>query len=473
MNDKAPHVHMVAICGMGMGPLAVMLDEAGYRVTGSDKAAFPPMSEALAEAGLEILIGFDVSHLEPRPDLAVIGNAVTRENAEAVEVERLGIERISFPEAVSRFFLADKRPLVVAGTHGKTTTTGMLARCLQVAGLDPGYLVGGRVRDLGRLSRAAAGDFFVIEGDEYDSAYFDKGPKFLHYRPEAAIVTSVEFDHADIYRDLDHVKSAFVRLSELLPAGAPLVGCTDYADLLDAVAGVGRGRFIGYGSGENARWRVANVRPGPPGTLFDVVYEGNTEETLGLEIPGQMNALNALAVYVLCREFSVDLAAVREALAGYQGAARRQEIIGEAGGVLVIDDFAHHPTAVAATIAAIRGRYPGRPLRAVFEPRSNTTRRAIFQEHYARALGTADVAVLSAVYAKENDPLRPEEMLSTDRLVEELENGGVEAWSADGPDAILERLTAEAAAGEVVVCMSNGAFGNLPRRLLAALHTRG
>ncbi|MBI5505199.1 MAG: UDP-N-acetylmuramate:L-alanyl-gamma-D-glutamyl-meso-diaminopimelate ligase, partial [Deltaproteobacteria bacterium] len=239
MEEKVQHVHLIAICGVGMAPFAVMLRDAGMRVTGSDVAAYPPMGDMLREAGIEVRLGFDAANLEPRPDLVIVGNAVTRANTEAMAAEALGIERTSFPEALSRFFLASKRSLVVAGTHGKTTTTGMLAHCLRGAGLDPGYLVGGLVRDLDRLASAGSGEFFCVEGDEYDTAYFDKGPKFLHYRPSAVILTSVEFDHADIYRDIEHVKTSFRRLAEIVPAGAPLVGCVDYPHLIDAIRGVG------------------------------------------------------------------------------------------------------------------------------------------------------------------------------------------------------------------------------------------
>jgi len=462
-------IHMIAVCGVGMAPLAVLLKGAGHAVTGSDKAAYPPMSDVLEQAGVQVLQGFDASHLEPPPDLVVVGNAVTRSNPEAVEVERRGIERLSFPEAVARFFLHGHRSLVVAGTHGKTTTTGMLARALQEAGLEPGYLVGGLVRDLGDLARPARGDYFVIEGDEYDSAYFDKGPKFLHYQPAAAIVTSLEFDHADIYRDLDHVKSAFSKLAAIVPREAPLVCCADYPDLLDAVGQTGPARVIPYGSSASARWRPGRLDATADGSRFEVELDGHAVDALQISVPGRMNVLNGLAVYALCSELGVDAEAVKRALRSFRGAARRQEVVGEAGGVTVVDDFAHHPTAIAATIEAMRARYPRRFLRVVFEPRSNTSRRNVFQGRFTDALAAADAVVLSAVYAKENDPLRADEMLSTDRIVTDLMAAGRPAWVADGPDAILARLVTEVREGDVVVCMSNGGFGNLPRRLLAAL----
>ncbi len=469
MAEAIQSAHMIAICGVGMAPLAVMLKERGVAVSGCDQAAFPPMSEVLAEAGVQVALGFSPEHLEPEPDLVVVGNAIPASNPEARWVEERGLRRWSFPETLSRLFLEGRRPLVVAGTHGKTTTTGMLARALQVAGLDPGYLVGGLVRDLGRFAQSGSGEFFVVEGDEYDSAYFDKRPKFLHYRPSAAIITSIEFDHADIYRSLEEVKQAFGAFVGLLPAGAPLVVCAD-DPVVQATVAKSRARLVTYGIGPGAVWRAAGIAAARSGMEFDVFYRGRPMgRRLRLGLSGRMNVSNSLAVYALCRELGVAEDAVVEALAEFRGAARRQEVIGEASGVVVVDDFAHHPSAVAATLAAMRARFDGRRLWAVFEPRSNTSRRAVFQRHYAESLAAADCVVVSAVYSKPNDPLRPEEMLSTTRLVEDLRAAGRHAWSADGPDEILARLPGELRRGDVVVCMSNGAFGNLPRRLLAAL----
>ncbi len=462
-------IHLVAICGVGMAPLAVILKQAGHRVTGSDNAAFPPMNEVLSAAGIEIWEGFDARHLHPAPDLVIVGNAVTRANVEAVEAERLSLPRMSFPQAVAEFFLEGKRSLVVAGTHGKTTTTGMLARVLQEAGKEPGFLVGGLVRDLGSFAAAGRGEHFVIEGDEYDSAFFDKRPKFLHYQPSGVILTSVEFDHADIYRDLNHVKEAFRQLVRLVPAEGPVVACTDHADVRDVIAPVPPLRRIAYGLTDDSGWRVSEMQSTPTGTRFALSYRGHEETRLTLRMVGAMNALNATAVYALCRELAIDPREIAAALSAYRGPARRQELVGEHAGVAVIDDFAHHPTAVSATLAAIRARFPGRRLRAVFEPRSNTSRRAVFQDAYARALANADAVVVSEVFAKQNDPLQATEMLSTKQLVESLRSIGIDAWAAGGPDEIFARLADEMRPGDVVVCMSNGSFGNLPRRLLEAL----
>jgi len=446
METKPRHIHFIAICGVGMAPMAVMLRDAGYHVTGSDNAAYPPMGDMLRQAGIEVHLGFDAKNLEPRPDLVVVGNAVTRANVEAQAVEALGIEKTSFPAALGRFFLGGgKRSLVVAGTHGKTTTTGMLAHCLATAG---------------------GGEYFVVEGDEYDTAYFDKGPKFLHYKPSAVILTSVEFDHADIYTDVEHVKSSFRTLAGIIPANGPLVGCVDYPHLLAAIDGVGSYRFVPYGMRCAEGWEPRSISVGPEGSEFELCWKGRREAQLRLSLVGSMNVLNATAVYGLCRELGIELGAVASGLASYKGAARRQEIVGDAGGVTVVDDFAHHPTAVGLTIAAIRGRFPGRRLVAVFEPRSNTSRRAVFQQAYTDALAGADLVALSEVFRKENDPLKPEEMLSTDRLIADLSDRGIPAWTEAGPEEILSRLRGELRSGDVVLCMSNGAFGGLPRKVL-------
>ena len=469
--NGALRIHLVAICGVGMAPLAVMLKRAGHVVTGSDRGVFPPMSDVLAAAGIDVAEGFSAERLESmRPDLVIVGNAVTRSNDEAAAVERIGLRRMSFPEALRAFFLEGNRSLVVAGTHGKTTTTGMLATALEAAGERPGYLIGGLIRDLGEFARPGSGGYFVVEGDEYDTAYFDKQPKFLHYAPYGVIVTSIEFDHADIYRDLDHVKSAFSRLGALVPADGPLVAYGDSENVRSVFDGGPRRSFYGIAQGND--WRAESVSKDARGARFVATYRGGHEAHVGLALHGEMNVLNALAAYALCRELGVASAGVLDALASYRGATRRQEILGEVGGVTVVDDFAHHPTAVAATLAAIRDRFPERRLCAVFEPRSNTTRRAVFQDRYAAALAAADVVALSAVYRKENDPLTPEQMLSTERLITDLCARNVAAWSAAGPDDILERLARDVEPGDVVVCMSNGSFGNLPRRLLERLARR-
>jgi UDP-N-acetylmuramate: L-alanyl-gamma-D-glutamyl-meso-diaminopimelate ligase len=465
-------IHLTAVCGVGMAPLAVALKKMGHDVRGSDNQAYAPMSEVLADAGIPLLEGFDASNLSPRPDLVVVGNAVPRTNPEAVEVERLAIERISFPEAVARYLIRDSRSLVVAGTHGKTTTTGMLAFVLDALGFDPGYLVGGRVLDLDQFARAGSGDFFVVEGDEYDSAYFDKRPKFVHYRPRGVILTSIEFDHADIYRNVGEVESAFETLLSLTPGDAPVVACGEYESIRRVVSRAGRDIAAWYGGTPDMDWSYRNLQVAATETRFDVFYRDTHEQALRIPLPGAMNAANATAVFAMARSISIEPSRIAAALSLYRGAARRQQLIGEPGGVAVIDDFAHHPTAVRATLMAIAARYPSRRLVAAFEPRSNTSRRAVFQDDYADALSCASLVAISEVFAKANDPLAQSEMLSTERLIRDLDSRGTHAWTASGPDAILERLVTEIAPADVVVCMSNGAFGNLAKRLVSALRSR-
>jgi UDP-N-acetylmuramate: L-alanyl-gamma-D-glutamyl-meso-diaminopimelate ligase len=371
---------------------------------------------------------------------------------------------------VREHFLWSSRSIVIAGTHGKTTTTSLTGWLLVHGGRDPSILVGGIARNLGEDGssyRLGKGKDFVIEGDEYDSAYFDKTAKFLKYLPDIAVINNVEFDHADIYTDVEHVKSSFRKLAGILPVNGPLIGCTDYPHLLAAIDRAGRYRFVPYGLRSPEGWEPRSIAVGPEGSRFELFWKGRRDTQLKLSLVGAMNVLNATAVYAICREFGIELGAVAEGLATYKGAARRQEIVGELDGVTVVDDFAHHPTAVGLTISAIRGRFPGRRLWAIFEPRSNTSRRAIFQQAYAEALGGADVVALSAVFRKDNDPLKPEEMLSTDRLIADLSKRGIPAWTEAGPDEILARLKPELRSGDVVLCMSNGAFGGLPRKLLA------
>jgi len=469
VNDKQRHIHLVSICGVGMAPLAVLLKKAGYHVTGSDKAAYPPMCDVLRAAGIEIQKGFAPEHLDPQPDLVIVGNAVPRDNPEALRVEQDGLAKMSFPEAVAEFFIRDRRSLVVSGTHGKTTTTGMLARVLDDAQLRPGYLIGGLVSDLGEFARAGTGEYFVIEGDEYDSAYFDKRPKFVHYRPHAAIVTSIEYDHADIYDDMEAIRVAFAGLAGQVPPEGFIIVNGDYTDIVDTIKPNTAARYISYGMESKNDWTVVGLESSAQGISFEARYRDKVEARVSLQVPGEMNALNALAVFAMCRELGLPDQPILFGLSQFQGAARRQEKIGEVDGIVIIDDFAHHPTAVGLTLDAIRASYVGHRLVAVFEPRSNTSRRSIFQEQYTAALERADLTVVSAVYAKENDPLSADQSLSTDRIVADLIAAGRSAWTADGPDAILPRLAAELRSGDVVVCMSNGAFGGLPKRLVAEL----
>jgi len=459
-------VHLIAACGVGMSALAGLLRAAGHMVTGSDEHVYPPASTLLEELGIPVFAGYDPARLAD-VDLVVCGNAVRRTNAEAQAAEARGLRMLSMPGAVEEMFLAGRSPLVVAGTHGKTTSSAMLAWVLRRSGHDPSFLVGGVPRGLGQSFALRGGPWFVIEGDEYDSAYFDKEAKFLHYRPAMLLLNAIEFDHADIYRDLEHVKSAFRKLLAILPAGAPLVACGDFPHVLDVIAGA-HARVQRFGLGEANEWRVTDLTD-DGATHFTVRQGARPVCRVTLQPPGAINARNALGVLLIANQVGVGWEEGAAALAEFRGVRRRQEVVGTAAGVTVIDDFAHHPTAVAGTLGALRERYPGRRLRAVFEPRSNTSRRRVFQEEFVAALAGADEAVLAAVFAKESDPIPAAERLAPGTIVADLERRGVPARVIDGVPAIRDYLLASARSGDVIAIMSNGAFGGLPGLVVAGL----
>ncbi len=460
-------IHMVAVGGVGMSALAGLLQARGFRVTGSDEAIYPPASTLLERLGIEVRRGYRAEHLDGA-DAVIIGNAVTRTNPEAAAALERGLRVYSMPEVLGSLFLSQRRTLVVAGTHGKTTTTAMLAWVLAGAGKSPGFLVGGVPIDLGMSFAVGEGEDFVIEGDEYDSAFFDKRPKFIHYRPRAVLLNAIEFDHADIYQDLAHVKRAFAELVRLLPRESPLVVASEFPHAVE-VASATRSDAIFFGNAPESAWRAVDVHDDGECTVFSVETGGRTVATVRLRLLGDMNVRNALGVFVLCRALGMRPDEIVPGLESFNGVRRRQEHVGERRGVIVLDDFAHHPTAVAGTLAAVRSRYRARRVIAVFEPRSNTSRRRVFQQAFADALALAPVVILSAVYEKPNDPLPPAERLSTDELVADLRGRGVAATVLPSPDAILQHLAASATPGDVVVVMSNGAFGGLPRRLLETL----
>ncbi len=465
------HVHFVAICGVGTGSLAGLLRERGYRVTGSDENVYPPMSTFLEDIGIDVLPGFSEAHVAERPDLVVIGNAVSRGNPEAEAVLRQGIPYVSLPQALGRFLIDGKRSVVVAGTHGKTTTTSLMSWVLVAAGLDPSFFIGGIPVNFASGFRSGNGPWVVMEGDEYDSAFFDKGPKFLHYQPERVILTSLEFDHADIYRDLDHVKDAFRRLVAIIPAGGSLLACDDAVHARELVRDAAC-PVLSYGLSGAADWQARDIRVARGRTAFTPCYQGDSEGPVDLPLIGRHNVKNALAVYATARAIGLSPAAVGAALASFRGVRRRQEIAGEAAGVLVIDDFAHHPTAVADTIAAVREAWPGRRLWAVFEPRSQTSRRRVFLEEFAEALARADRIVLPDLYHPEKIP--EDQRLSPAELVDSINRrrGDEAASYLPGVDDIAREVVRDAAAGDVVLVMSNGGFDGLPGKIVAGLGGR-
>ncbi|HEX7232086.1 MAG TPA: Mur ligase family protein, partial [Candidatus Binatia bacterium] len=398
----------------------------------------------------------------------VIGNAVSRNNPEAHAALSENIPYISFPQALGQFLIGSRTSLVVAGTHGKTTTTALAAWVLARAGWDPGFFIGGVPLNFGSGWRAGGGEHVVIEGDEYDTAFFDKGPKFLHYRPRNVILTSVEFDHADIYRDLDHVKSAFRKLMEIIPGDGSLVVCDDYPDAKE-IAAVARCRRVSYGQTAESDWNAINIEFREGRTLFEPCYHGKTEGRLEVDLIGHHNVMNALAVYAMGRSLGIEKHELLSGFHGFAGVKRRQEKRGERRGVLVIDDFAHHPTAVRETIEAVKSAYRGRKIWAVFEPRSNTSKRSIFEHEFADALALADQVVLAHVY-------QPEKVPETERLSVENVAGLINQRSASpkaqvigGAAAIASQLADAAVPGDVVLVMSNGGFDSVHEKILQAL----
>jgi len=465
------HIHLIAVGGVAMATLAAMLKERGYRVTGSDQGVYPPMSDFLARAEIAVMQGYRADNLRPAPDLVIVGNAVSRTNPEVAVLLETHIPYISFPQALAQFFLEGKRPLVVAGTHGKTTSTALLAWVLEKAGRQPGMLVGGISRNFARGYQLGAGEFFVVEGDEYDSAFFDKGPKFLHYRPQAVLLNAVEFDHADIYRDLPHVQEAFGRLLAIVPTGAPLLVCSDFPAALE-VARAAPKAFSTFGFHSSAEWQVRDVVDDGKGLSFTIIHNLREAGRFVTPLMGWMNVRNALGVSALCLELGLSVEEIAPGIASFLGVERRQELVGEADGVTIIDDFAHHPTAVTATIEAVQLRYPNRRLWAVFEPRSNTCRRRVFQKPLTTALALADRAVIGPVYTKPQDPLAAEDLFSPAELTADLQATGREAHAGQSVEEICTFLATACQSGDVVLIMSNGAFGGLPHKLLRQLRMK-
>ena len=469
-NNRIPEnvksVHLIAVCGTAMGALACMLKDLGYHVTGSDNNVYPPMSRFLEEKGIAIMVGFDGQHLAHRPDLVVVGNAVSRDNAEVVATAEMGLRYCSMPQAVNRFAAAGKRQLLIAGTHGKTTTSSILAWILTSAGRDPSFIIGGILPNFSSNYRTGDGDCMVIEADEYDTAFFDKGPKFLHYTPHAAILTSVEFDHADIYRDLEHVREAFGRFIAQIPTDSLLVSVDDDANVLDLV-GLANCRRQTYGQKETSDWRLGGVVIEPPQTRFQVMKGGLEFGWFATRLIGLHNLKNALAAIAVADDLGVGTAQIAKALETFAGVRRRQEIRGEKRGVIVMDDFAHHPTAVRETLLAVRNHFKGNRLVAVFEPRTNSSMRKVFQTDYAGVFGPADRICIRKPSALHKVP--PQERFDSQRLVADLIEKGKDASHFEDTDAILDDLIRTSRPGDIVLVMSNGGFDNIHERLLEAL----
>jgi UDP-N-acetylmuramate: L-alanyl-gamma-D-glutamyl-meso-diaminopimelate ligase len=450
-----------------------MLQARGHNVTGSDENVYPPMSTMLEGLGIPVMQGYSPEHLEPAPDCVVIGNALSRGNPEVEETLNRRLVYRSQAEVVKEEFIRGRRSLVVAGTHGKTTTASIATWVMERGGLNPSFLVGGVVQNFGASFRVTDSDHFIIEGDEYDTAYFDKGPKFMHYLPETAIVGNIEFDHADIYKDLDAVKLAFRRLMNLIPSNGRLVAGWDSPAVRETVAEMGDRlptRLETFGTSTDARWQARDVDYSSGAlTRFRVLREGAEWGEFETPLIGDFNVLNCLSVIIAADAWGLSRETIKDALATFQSVKRRMQVRGEERGVTVIDDFAHHPTAVRETLRALGEKYAGRRLVAVFEPRSATSRLAVFQNDYAAAFDPADYVVLSTVFARERGSVYGQ-LLDTDELTHEIAaRRDRPALCLDGADSIIAHLVPILSEGDVVAIMSNGGFGGIHEKLLEAL----
>jgi UDP-N-acetylmuramate: L-alanyl-gamma-D-glutamyl-meso-diaminopimelate ligase len=474
ISQSPRHIHLSGICGTAMASLAGLLQLQGHRITGSDKAAYPPMSDLLRGLGIPILEPYAESNLDPAPDLVVIGNALSRGNP---EVERVLDERIPFTSMAALLreeFLAGRESVVIAGTHGKTTTTSMLAWIYQFASrenaaLEPSFLIGGVAENFGSSFQLRPTSTFIVEGDEYDTAFFDKGPKFLHYFPDALILTSVEFDHADIYVDLAAVKTAFKRLVNLVPRRGAIVAYDGNANVTDCVAGA-LCRVERYGFSDSAEWRIQKLRHEDGLTHWEVWHGGALWAELEMRLAGEHNALNATAAAALASGQGIGKEAIRAALASFKSVKRRLEVHAEVGGVTIIDDFAHHPTAIRETLRALRYVYPQARLWAVLEPRSNTLRRKVLESELVESLRLADRVVLAGVYQQQRIP--DAERLHPEDVVHALNARGTEAELQPDVEAIVNRIAPRLERGDVVAILSNGGFDGIYEKLPGRLRER-
>lgn len=460
------HIHIMGICGTGMAALAGMLKASGYQVTGSDSGVYPPMSDFLERQGILAASGYGPQNLSPRPDLVIVGNVITSKNPEAHALTEAAIPYLSFPQALAHFFISSRTSLVVAGTHGKTTTSSLLASSLHQAGLDPSFMIGGIVREFDANFRLGNGPHFVVEGDEYDTAFFDKGSKFLHYQAKIAIITSLEFDHADIFADLEAIKNTFRKFVAGLPADGLIVAHLDDPNVAEVVADAPC-EVQGYGFNPDLTWSLANVRAGQGVTLFQVHHQGKPWTELAVRMPGRHNCLNSLAVTAVLHRIGLAPEQINNALSSFGGIKRRQEVRGVEAGITVIDDFAHHPTAVRETLGALKEAYSGQRLVTVFEPRTNSSRRAIFQQDYVSAFDAADRILIREPLPLDNVPA--EELFSSTLLASDLRARGLDARTFADTDTILDHLMTTLKEGDVVAILSNGGFDNIHNRLLENL----
>ncbi|WP_299978085.1 UDP-N-acetylmuramate:L-alanyl-gamma-D-glutamyl-meso-diaminopimelate ligase [Desulfobacula sp.] len=453
-------IHLIASCGTGMGTLACILKEMGYTVSGSDRNIYPPMSDFLNEKGIRLFAGYDPSNLDHEPDLVIIGNAVTKLNVEAKAVLQRGIPYLSMPQAVNKFIAKDKKIILVTGTHGKTTTSSIMAHILYTAGMNPSFMIGGILKDFNSSFRIGNGEYMVIEGDEYDTAFFDKGPKFMHYDPEITIMTGIEFDHADIFTGIDHIKTIFSTFVKKIEKGGHIIAFNDNDNLKEILASC-VASIETYG--EQAQWSFSNHMQQNSKTFFDV-QGPNKAVSIETDLQGRHNLYNCLACIAAANRIGISDKYVYTALKTFSGIKKRQEIRGIKNGITVMDDFAHHPTAVRETIKAVKPFYKDGRVIAVFEPRTNTSMRNIFQDTYPDSFLDADMVCICEPGIKKNIP--PKDKFSTRQLVADIEKKGIDAYYFKNCDAVIGFLVSKLRPEDLVLIMSNGGFDNIHIKLL-------
>jgi UDP-N-acetylmuramate: L-alanyl-gamma-D-glutamyl-meso-diaminopimelate ligase len=464
--EHVKKIHLIAVCGTGMGALASMLKDMGFEVTGSDQKIYPPMSSFLAQKGIKVADGFNGKNITHDTDLVVVGNAVSKDNIEVVETGKMGLYFCSMPQALNRFIAAGKKPVIITGTHGKTTASSILAWILYKARLDPTFMIGGLLENFDSNYRLGKGDHIIIEGDEYDTAFFDKGPKFLHYDPYVAVLTSVEFEHADIFKDMNHVKEAFGMFISSIAQNSTLVALDGDKNVEELIKDR-KCRVERYGQDMDSKWRIQNISIDPPWSFFEVLKQGRAFGTFKTNLIGMHNLLNILSTIAVADRLNIPCEVIAGALETFKGIKRRQEVRGIKRGITVMDDFAHHPTAVKETIKAVKPIYAEGRIIAVFEPRTNSSMRKVFQNIYPGSFESADLICIRKPPLLEKIPHA--ERFSSEKLVNDLKNQGKDACFFPDTESIIGFLVERAKPGDLILIMSNGGFDNIHDRLLERL----
>jgi len=467
---KIRSIHIMGICGTGMAALAGMLQQSGYSISGSDSQIYPPMSDFLAKIGITICSGYGAKNLVHKPDLVIVGNVITQKNPESAALFESRIPYISFPQALSHFYITPLTSLVVAGTHGKTTICSLLATALYRAGLDPTFMIGGIVNEFNANFRLGKGAYFVAEGDEYDTAFFDKESKFLHYQPKIAIITSIEFDHADIFPDVEAIKKSFRKFVKLFPRDGLLIANFDDPNVVEIISDAPC-PVQSYGLQSSYSWSLNEIQYLGKKTSFNAYYNGEKWSKISVRLPGKHNCLNSLAVCAVMNHLGVPPADINRGLSSFGGVKRRQEVRAIVNGITVIDDFAHHPTAVRETVNALKKSYENQRLIVVFEPRTNSSRRSIFQKEYVSAFDSSDITIIREPMPLAN--FNPDDLFSSKKLALDLKDTrNLKATAFKTTEEILIHLGTILRKGDVVAILSNGGFDNIHSRLIEQIKSR-